>query len=211
VKTGYTFAGWNTQADGLGTNFTEGQNLTSDITITQGATVELFAKWTENLINLTTSSFTGSGVTYANNVFTIQDGAVVRVTGSNTGKRLTAADGASGIVITLDGASLTGGAANPLSLGSGANVTLLLRGTNTLTGSGSPDIEVGTGTLTILSATSGANGTLNANGNGSGQPGIHTTNGVLFIKGGNGERYPWRRDRRILRCRYRRRYCWQPW
>jgi uncharacterized repeat protein (TIGR02543 family) len=42
TRTGYTFAGWNTQADGNGTTYTNSESLT----ITSG--LDLFAKWTKN-------------------------------------------------------------------------------------------------------------------------------------------------------------------
>ena len=54
---GYTFAGWNTRADGNGTNYTAGSGT---FTITDFTT--LYAKWTENLTEVTVSvSPSGSG------------------------------------------------------------------------------------------------------------------------------------------------------
>lgn len=53
AKTGYTFAGWNTQADGNGTNYTAGTgtfNITDDVT--------LYAKW--NAKTITGLSYTGT-------------------------------------------------------------------------------------------------------------------------------------------------------
>ncbi|MEW5816632.1 MAG: InlB B-repeat-containing protein, partial [Spirochaetota bacterium] len=41
VKTGYTFNGWNTQADGNGTTYTQGQTF-----LMGAANVTLYAKWT---------------------------------------------------------------------------------------------------------------------------------------------------------------------
>ena len=43
-RTGYTFGGWNTAADGSGTKYTDKQNV-KNLTITQGATVNLYAQW----------------------------------------------------------------------------------------------------------------------------------------------------------------------
>ncbi len=40
VKTGYSFAGWNTQSDGSGTTYTQGQTFTMS-----SANVTLYAKW----------------------------------------------------------------------------------------------------------------------------------------------------------------------
>ncbi len=47
TKTGYTFAGWNTAADGSGTNYAEGASYT------QNAALALHAKWTPNTYQLT--------------------------------------------------------------------------------------------------------------------------------------------------------------
>lgn len=43
VKTGHTFTGWNTKADGSGTSYSAGQNYTPD---QNGGTVTLYAQWT---------------------------------------------------------------------------------------------------------------------------------------------------------------------
>lgn len=43
-KTGYTFAGWNTKADGSGTSFQNKQEF-SKLSATNGATVVLYAQW----------------------------------------------------------------------------------------------------------------------------------------------------------------------
>ena len=45
TRTGYTFAGWNTQADGKGTAYTDQQEVTS-LSAADGATVRLYARWT---------------------------------------------------------------------------------------------------------------------------------------------------------------------
>ena len=47
TRTGYTFAGWNTQANGSGTNYEDSQSVIN-LSATQGATVTLYAKWTIN-------------------------------------------------------------------------------------------------------------------------------------------------------------------
>ena len=53
-KTGYTFSGWNTKADGTGTSYTDGQkvSLTEDIT--------LYAQWEENKIKVTFNANNGT-------------------------------------------------------------------------------------------------------------------------------------------------------
>ena len=43
-RTGYTFAGWNTQADGNGTFYTDQQSV-SNLTANHGETVNLYAQW----------------------------------------------------------------------------------------------------------------------------------------------------------------------
>ena len=53
VKTGYTFTGWNTQADGLGTNYNPGS------TFTMAGNTTLYAKWAQNHI----VTFLGNGST----------------------------------------------------------------------------------------------------------------------------------------------------
>lgn len=45
VKSGYSFAGWNTSADGSGTSYADGQSVVN-LTATDGDTIELFAQWT---------------------------------------------------------------------------------------------------------------------------------------------------------------------
>ena len=45
TRTGYTFAGWNTKADGTGTSYTDKQSV-SNLSSTNNATVTLYAQWT---------------------------------------------------------------------------------------------------------------------------------------------------------------------
>ena len=49
TKTGYTFANWNTQADGLGTDISDG----SSYTMSSASNVTLYAKWTVNAYTIT--------------------------------------------------------------------------------------------------------------------------------------------------------------
>ena len=58
-RTGYTFGGWNTAADGSGTSYTDKQSV-KNLTSTQGATVNLYAKW--NPISYTVK-YNGNGAT----------------------------------------------------------------------------------------------------------------------------------------------------
>ncbi|MGN8739529.1 InlB B-repeat-containing protein [Bilifractor sp. HCP3S3_D3] len=50
VRTGYTFVGWNTKADGSGTSYTNGATVKN---LATGGTVTLYAKWTPNIGVLT--------------------------------------------------------------------------------------------------------------------------------------------------------------
>ena len=52
TRTGYTFAGWNTKADGTGTSYTDKQTV-SNLSSTDGATITLYAQWTEKTYSLT--------------------------------------------------------------------------------------------------------------------------------------------------------------
>ncbi|MBV7392412.1 InlB B-repeat-containing protein [Enterococcus sp. ALS3] len=47
TKTGYTFTGWNTAADGSVTTYTDGQSVTN-LTTASGGTVTLYAQWKAN-------------------------------------------------------------------------------------------------------------------------------------------------------------------
>jgi uncharacterized repeat protein (TIGR02543 family) len=52
TRSGYTFAGWNTAANGSGTSYTNSQSV-SNLNANNGATVTLYAKWTANPYTLT--------------------------------------------------------------------------------------------------------------------------------------------------------------
>ena len=58
-KTGYTFAGWNTQANGSGTAIAAG-GVVSNLTTTAGAEVKLYAQWTANNYTITFHANDGS-------------------------------------------------------------------------------------------------------------------------------------------------------
>jgi hypothetical protein len=76
----------------------------------------------------------GTGWTYANNIFTIADGANVTITGSTTTNRVVVASGATA-TITLENATIDRSSNNYSAFDiSGATVTLILSGTNVLKG-----------------------------------------------------------------------------
>ncbi len=59
-RTGFDFAGWNTEADGSGSSYTNGQSVTN-LSATQGATVTLYARWTAHEWTITLDDNGGSG------------------------------------------------------------------------------------------------------------------------------------------------------
>jgi uncharacterized repeat protein (TIGR02543 family) len=60
AKTGHTFAGWNTQADGQGTSYADEAEV-NNLTTTDGATVTLYAKWTANTYSIIYNGNGGTG------------------------------------------------------------------------------------------------------------------------------------------------------
>jgi uncharacterized repeat protein (TIGR02543 family) len=58
-RTGYTFAGWNTKADGSGKTYKNKASV-KNLTSTDGKTVKLYAQWTANTY---TVKFNGNGAT----------------------------------------------------------------------------------------------------------------------------------------------------
>ena len=59
VKTGYTFKGWNTKADGSGTSYADKASV-KNLSSTNGATITLYAQWTANQYQLTLNPNNGS-------------------------------------------------------------------------------------------------------------------------------------------------------
>ena len=60
TRTGYTFAGWNTAANGTGDSYSDGQTV-SNLTEQDGGTVTLYAQWEINRYTVTFVSNGGSG------------------------------------------------------------------------------------------------------------------------------------------------------
>ncbi len=60
TKTGYSFYGWNTKADGTGISYADKASITN-LTSTQGATVTLYAKWKANTYTVAFNSNGGTG------------------------------------------------------------------------------------------------------------------------------------------------------
>ena len=59
VRTGYTFVGWNTKADGSGDFYSDEEEV-SNLTTTDGATITLYAQWKANSYTI---AFDGNGST----------------------------------------------------------------------------------------------------------------------------------------------------
>ena len=60
TRTGYTFTGWNTKADGTGTNYSAGGSYTANTGVT------LYAVWKANPINLTVNSSNNATISTGN-------------------------------------------------------------------------------------------------------------------------------------------------
>jgi uncharacterized repeat protein (TIGR02543 family) len=131
----------------------------------------------------------GMGWAFADNVYTIQNGATVTVTGNNAGtnRRIEVAENATNVNLTIRNLTLAGftGNVSPLELRSGANVTLTLEGDNTLTAAGNgAGIQTNGATITIV-----GNGSLVARGSGADDAGWAQGAGIgglsQFHSGGN--------------------------
>ena len=152
VKTGYTFAGWNTLANGTGTSYAEGASHTF------AGTVRLYAKWTPNNYTVTFNVNGGTGLMSSQ---TIANGASSNLTSNNftrTGYTFagwnTLANGTG--TSYANGASYTMGA---------ANVTLYAQWCNTAgTASSTPTICINTALNNITHTTTGATGIGTATG-----------------------------------------------
>ena len=80
TKTGYTFTGWNTQSDGGGTTYTDGQNV-SNLTPEEGGTVTLFAQWRANNYTIQFDGNTADGGDTGNQVMTYDQAASLTANG----------------------------------------------------------------------------------------------------------------------------------
>ena len=60
TRIGYTFVGWNTQADGMGTNYTDGQTVLN-LTDQANVTVTFYAQWAVNHYEVTFNANGGNG------------------------------------------------------------------------------------------------------------------------------------------------------
>lgn len=95
TRTGYTFAGWNTKADGTGTSYTDKQSV-SNLSSTDGGSVTLYAQWTAKDITINWNA-NGGSVTPTSSTYTYDGDAITLPTPSYAGHRFlgwfTAANG----------------------------------------------------------------------------------------------------------------------
>ena len=70
VKSGTSFAGWNTEKDGSGTSFADKQDV-MNLTTTDGDTVTLYAQWTNNIV--VTLNAMGAENSYRSNLYMTPD------------------------------------------------------------------------------------------------------------------------------------------
>ncbi|NZA40459.1 InlB B-repeat-containing protein, partial [Eubacterium callanderi] len=80
TKTGYTFSGWNTQPDGGGTTYTDGQNVTN-LTSKEGDKVTLFAQWRANSYTIQFDGNTADGGDTADQSMTYDQAASLTTNG----------------------------------------------------------------------------------------------------------------------------------
>lgn len=110
AKTGYTFGGWNTAADGSGTNYAAGGSYT-----VPANNIILYAKWTPNNYQITFDKNNGSATGTMSNQ-TIAYGATAALTANAYSLSGYVFDGwatsAAGAVVYTDGANYTMGLGN---------------------------------------------------------------------------------------------------
>jgi uncharacterized repeat protein (TIGR02543 family) len=124
VRTGYTFSGWNTLANGAGTTYTQAQTFTMDT-----ANVTLYALWTANPTYTVTYNGNGNtgGIVPADST-NYQQGQTVTVLG-NTGGLVRTGYTFSDWNTLANGAGTTYTQAQTFTMGT-ANVTLYAKWTN---------------------------------------------------------------------------------
>ena len=165
TRAGHAFGGWWTEQTG-GRQW----NFASDRVT---ASTTLWARWLEGTRNIDLSqpapTQPGLGWRFDDNRYFIQDGADVNVFGTNADNRRVNVEAGATATIRFNNVSITAGQVGaggqvPLILNTGANVTLVLEGTNSLeAGNNRSALEITGATLTIngtgtLTATGGAGG-----------------------------------------------------
>ncbi|WP_181396955.1 InlB B-repeat-containing protein, partial [Eubacterium limosum] len=80
TKTGYTFTGWNTQSDGSGTVYTDGQNVVN-LTAVEGEKVTLYAQWRANNYTIRFDGNTADGGSTSDQAMTYDQAANLTANG----------------------------------------------------------------------------------------------------------------------------------
>lgn len=123
TRTNYTFAGWNIQANGAGTTYTQGQTFAMG-----SSNITLYATWTANPTYTVTYSSNGStGGSVPTDSTNYEQGQTVTVLG-NTGNLVRAYSSFSGWNTRADGTGTTYTQGQTFAMGS-SNVTLYARWT----------------------------------------------------------------------------------
>ncbi|MCQ4827322.1 InlB B-repeat-containing protein, partial [Eubacterium callanderi] len=79
-KTGYSFKGWNTQSDGGGTAYTDGQNVVN-LTAVEGEKVTLYAQWRANNYTIRFDGNTADGGSTSDQAMTYDQAANLTANG----------------------------------------------------------------------------------------------------------------------------------
>jgi uncharacterized repeat protein (TIGR02543 family) len=108
AKTGYTFAGWNTAADGSGTNYATGASYTAN------AAVTLYAAWTAvgngvSATGGTVTNYTQNGINYRAHIFTNVGSTNINVSAGGNVEYLVVGGGGGGGSARYSGAAGGGG------------------------------------------------------------------------------------------------------
>ena len=88
TRTGYTFGGWNTKADGTGTNYASGASYTMPT-----SNVTLYAKWTVKNYNVSISADAGVTITFDGSTYTNTTTTVSKPYGKQCSYSVTAKSG----------------------------------------------------------------------------------------------------------------------
>ena len=84
TRTGYTFSGWNTQANGSGTSYTDGQSV-QNLTSTANATITLYAQWTIQNYTITYDLDGGTVATANPSSYNVESSAITLNNPTKTG------------------------------------------------------------------------------------------------------------------------------
>ena len=157
TRTGYTYSGWNTAANGSGTAYTDGQSV-QNLTDANGATVTLFAQWSPITYTVSFNNNGGTGTMAAQTHTYGSSLALTSNTFTRTGYGFAGwATSANGNVVYTNGQSVQN-----LASTQGANVELFAKWTP-ITYTVSFNANGGTGTMAAQTHTYNASLALTSN------------------------------------------------